>query len=71
MTQQDCLPESQAPSDPAISTDELLVVGRVPVICKIVASERAVGRQPVEQIAAQLRGSGLEVEIEDVAVHPS
>ena len=63
MTQQACPPETPVPSVPATSTDELLVVGRVPVIGKIVASERVGGRQQAEAVAFQWRQSGLELEI--------
>ena len=56
-------PVSPALSDPATSTDEFLVTGRVPVIGKIVASERVVGRQCAEAVAFQWRQSGLETDI--------
>ncbi|HUE70729.1 MAG TPA: hypothetical protein VMP01_07545 [Pirellulaceae bacterium] len=64
----------QLPNEPEISAqragnlaDEFSVLGRVPVIGKIVASEKVTGRQRAEQVAANYRASGLEVEIREPA----
>ncbi|HUE70856.1 MAG TPA: hypothetical protein VMP01_08195 [Pirellulaceae bacterium] len=51
--------------------DEFSVLGRVPVIGRIVASEKVTGRQRAEQVAASYRGSGLEVEIQEATAQSS
>jgi hypothetical protein len=48
-----------------------LIRGRVPVIGKVVAEEKIVGRPRAEAAARNLRASGLEVEIQGATVQPS
>lgn len=49
----------------------LLVLGRLPVIGKTVASKNVTRRQRAEQMARGMRGSALEVEINVAAAQPS
>jgi hypothetical protein len=67
----DLLSDGPATIPENTSTDELVVLGRVPVIQTIVASERVKDRQRAEAVAREWRGSGLEVEIQDAAAQPS